>query len=298
MAKWILVTSIVGICFLIVILLESKRERGKLNSTQYVITSNKLKKQKVPKKIVFLSDLHSKQYGVRNHQLVQMITREQPDLICIGGDMMVGCKADPCTVGLQLIADLKHLCPIYYANGNHEQRMKWNAATYGDKYERYKEKLLALGVHLLENDIVEVPFGDERIQIAGIEIPQKYFNKMQYDKLTLEEFQEGLGKSLQEQLNPALFQILLAHHPMHIETYRSYHPDLVLSGHLHGGILRIPRIGGMLTPQLELFPKWSGEQHQMEGTHLIVGKGLGEHTLKLRFLNIPEVVVIQCEGEK
>ena len=298
MEKWILVIGIVGICFLILVLLESKRERRKLNVTQYNITSKKLRKEEVPKKIVFLSDLHSKEYGVRNQQLVQRIIEEQPDIICIGGDMMVGCKADPCTVSLQLIEDLKHLCPIYYANGNHEQRMKWNAASYGDKYERYKAKLLALGVKLLENDLETVELGDQFIQIAGIEIPQKYFRKMQYHKLTQDEFQERLGESLHTKLQPELFQVLLAHHPMHIDAYRTYHPDLVLSGHLHGGIIRLPWIGGVITPQLQLFPRWSGEYNKIEDTHFIISKGLGEHTLKFRFGNIPEVIVIQCQGQK
>ena len=93
------------------------------------------------------------------------------------------------------------------------------------------------------------------------------------------------------------YQILLAHNPMYAETYLEWGADLILSGHLHGGIVRIPGLGGVVSPQFRLFPKYSGEHTEKNGKSVVVSKGLGTHTIKIRFLNPAEVVVLHLSGK-
>ena len=88
------------------------------------------------------------------------------------------------------------------------------------------------------------------------------------------------------------YQILLAHNPAYVEAYRKWGADLILSGHLHGGIVRIPGIGGVIAPDLTLFPKYSGDIYRKEDATVVVSKGLGAHSVPIRLLNPAEMVVL------
>ena len=94
------------------------------------------------------------------------------------------------------------------------------------------------------------------------------------------------------------YEILLAHNPVYFDAYKKWGADLVLSGHLHGGIIRLPGIGGLITPQAIPFPKYSGEMTTEGEQTIIVSRGLGTHTINLRFLNEAEMIVIHLRGEK
>ena len=128
------------------------------------------------------------------------------------------------------------------------------------------------------------------MQIHGVEIP--YINYHKFKKTTLSESQlrEILGKADQSK-----YQILMAHNPVYMETYKKWGADLVLCGHLHGGIVRIPGIGGVISPQFRLFPRHSGELTKEGKQTMVVSKGLGTHTIKIRFLNMAEVIVLHIQ---
>ena len=106
---------------------------------------------------------------------------------------------------------------------------------------------------------------------------------------------EALGELIGN-ANGDFFQILLAHNPVYMDTYKKWGADLVLSGHLHGGVVRIPGFRGVITPQFRLFPKYSGEFRSEDDTAIIVSKGLGTHTFHIRFLNPAEVVVVHIKS--
>ena len=130
------------------------------------------------------------------------------------------------------------------------------------------------------------------IQIHGLEIPREGYKKFRKTFVSLEQIEERIGKA-----DSSKYQILLAHNPIYADTYLEWGADLILSGHLHGGIVRLPGLGGVITPQFRLFPKYSGELTVKEGKSVVVSKGLGTHTIKIRFLNPAEMVVLHLQGK-
>ena len=286
---------IVGVVLFIglLCLLEIRRELRYFKTTHYIVKSSKLQKLDSEKKIIFLSDLHNKIYGEKNEQLLQAIKREEPDFILIGGDMLVAKQGVSYSPALEFVSKLPAICPVYYCNGNHEQRMKKNPSKYESSFFEYKENLCQYGVQFLENESIVEVLGEIKIRITGLELPDKTYQKFGNAALTVKEIQERVGKA-----DMQAYQILLAHHPRYFQTYKEWSADLVLSGHLHGGIIRLPFLGGMITPQARLFPKYSGEM-TTDGNHtIIVSKGLGTHTVNLRFLNEAELVVIHLKNTK
>ena len=93
------------------------------------------------------------------------------------------------------------------------------------------------------------------------------------------------------------YNILLSHNPLYYPAYRDWGADLTLSGHIHGGIIRIPGLGGLLSPDLTLFPRYDGGHFTERGKHLIVSRGLGNHFL-VRVMNPPEIGVITLARQK
>lgn len=287
-----------GYVFLVVVLcivLEMLRELTHFRITRYTVRSKKLSGLERGIRIVFLSDLHNRSYGKDNEKLYRAIREEEPDLILIGGDMLVGREDAKYKKAIRLVSSLVELCPVIYANGNHEQRMKEEPENYHFLYEKYKKGLLEKGVRFLENESCQVEAGRTILKISGLELPMKTFKKFQRPPVSEEEITQLLQFSPDQEREAGFYQILLAHNPAYAKEYLSWGADLVLSGHLHGGMARIPGVGGVITPQGFLFPKYSGEMTQEGEKTVIVSKGLGTHTFHIRFLNQPEVVTIRLK---
>ena len=291
-------SKIVGIIFLIVsviMLVEGKRELGFFKITRYFLKVPKFRPLETAKKVILLADLHNKVYGEQNDKLFRAIRREKPDLILIAGDMLVGRGEDAdFTEALSFIARLPSVCPVYYSLGNHEQRLKEAPWNHGGKvYYNYKNALQESGIHFLENQTEDVMLDKLCVRISGLELPLNTYEKFKKCKVTSEDISRCIQKSEEEKYN-----ILLAHNPVFFPAYKKWGADLTLSGHLHGGIIRIPGLGGLITPQAVLFPRYSGEMTQEDNHALIVSKGLGTHTINLRFCDNAEVVVINLQPFK
>ena len=283
MIKWLILIGVI-ICICIV---EWMREIVTFKVTHYDIKSEKLNKSNHERKIVFISDLHNNRYGKNNEKLLATVKEQNPDLILIGGDMLVG-KADVSSkVAESFVARLTEICPVYYANGNHEQRMKVYPETFGTAFQEYKDRLIKSGVTFVENENVDFNWDGCQVKIHGLEIPVKYYKKFCKQTLPVDVVREQIGEP---ELN--CYNILLAHNPTYVSTYLEWGADLILSGHFHGGVVRIPKLGGIITPQWHMFPKYSGELTKENEKYVIVSKGLGAHTLKIRFLNPAEIVVL------
>lgn len=239
---------------------------------------------------VFLSDLHNQVYGVNNCRLIDAVKKESPDLILIGGDMLVGKNRHSYEPALACVKELVKIAPVYYANGNHEERMKLKPQKYDQSYALYREKLLNLGVHLLENEST-VLSDESKVRLTGLEIPLEC-----YTHLKRREMPEGAIKERIGNRDPEAFQVLLAHNPSYMKEYLAWGADLILSGHLHGGMVRIPGIGGVIGPDFVLFPKYSGEMRRVGDQTVIVSKGLGTHTIHIRLFNPAEVVVLSLNN--
>ena len=243
-------------------------------------------------KIVFLSDLHNKSYGKDNQKLLESIQEEQPDLILVGGDMVVAKFRKSYIHALKFMLQLPQMAPVYVSNGNHEQRMKEYPEIYGD-FVPYKSQLVKAGIVFLENEYTYVNVKNTTIKISGFELPMSYYDKEKFQNITSKTMDSFVGKASEKH-----YQILLAHYPQLYYVCRSWGADLVLAGHFHGGFIRIPGWRGLVTPKLNFFPKHSGELTTYGNQHIIVSKGLGTHTIPLRFLNPAEMVVVTLRVNK
>ena len=173
--------------------LEMIREIHTFKVTHYTVTAPKLVGEET--KFVLLSDLHNKVYGKHNKRLLYAITKQRPDAILIAGDMLVGKKGVYPKPAMEFVKSLANICPVFYANGNHEQRMKENPANYSHVYERYKKELSAEQVIFLENRSVVREWNGDLFTISGLEIPYEGYAKRKYHKVTEAEIEQRIGKA-------------------------------------------------------------------------------------------------------
>lgn len=272
---------------LFLIIGENLRELHDFQVTTYQVKSGKLKGLKRSRKVLFLSDLHNCSYGKDNGELLGAMIREHPDLILIGGDMLV--RADGCSYEqtVEFLSKLPGICQVYCANGNHEQKLKEYPEEYEQSYEDYKRRLVAAGIHLLENETAEVWWDDIKVKITGLEIPLSGYERFRAKRVEKKDVEERVGMA------DSAYQILMAHHPAYIETYKEWGADLILSGHYHGGVARIPGIGGVIAPDFRLFPKYSGGLYEEKGATIVVSNGIGTHSVPVRLFNPAELVVLK-----
>ena len=176
-----------------VILAEMYREQHSFCVTHYEVHSPKITctAEKDPvNRIIFLSDMHNHVYGKQNNKLFEAIKAEQPDLILIGGDMLVAKNDVRYQEALDFVSRLPQLCPVYYASGNHEQRIKENQENYSLCYEEYRKKLQAEGVRFLENESCDILLGNQQIHISGLELPLKMYADA-WEKSILQEIRKN-----------------------------------------------------------------------------------------------------------
>lgn len=292
-AIWILI--ITAVVILAAVTAEIYRETHCFRVTRYSLGLRKLRRLEREIRIIFLSDLHNKVYGKDNDVLLRAIREEAPDLILIGGDMLVGKAGVTRQPAYDFVRKLPEICPVFYANGNHEQRMKEMPDRYDYSYRDYRERLKQCGVIFLENESRQIMIHGMKLNVSGLELPLSTYEKFRKKRVEGTDVAERLGFWPEGQRaggSEAELQILLAHNPAYSEGYKEWGADVILSGHLHGGIVRIPGIGGVITPQAFLFPKYSGEMTVEGEQAVIVSKGLGTHTIDIRLFNTPEVVLL------
>ena len=189
MAKWLILIGVI----LVICIAEWMREIFTFKVTHYNIRSEKLNGLTKEKTVVFLSDLHNNCYGKNNEKLVEAIQEQKPDLILVGGDMLVGEAHRSFYVAEELMRQIVSICPVYYANGNHEYRMKIDPQEYGPQYENYKKALVELGVHFLENEHVDLKWDNCPVRIYGLEIPRENYKKFKKVNLSVGQVKESVG---------------------------------------------------------------------------------------------------------
>lgn len=267
-------------------LLRSQYERTSLEVGYYRLTSEKIKTDRT---LVFLSDLHDNEFGRDNCRLLEAIGREKPDAVLIGGDMMV-CKGKPGTdIPLSLIRRLRERYPVYCGNGNHENRMKAQPQVYGSQYEDYVRALREMGVVYLEDEGADL--GDD-IKIWGIDLEETYYSKFRRRPMPVSYLKQRLGAG-----DPGKYQILLIHSPLYAETCSQWGADLSLAGHFHGGTIRLPFLGGVMTPQFQFFLPWCKGLFETGDRRMIVSPGLGTHSINIRLNNKPQLVVVKLKNK-
>lgn len=278
--------------FIVYCLIEMIRELRDFRVTKYRICSQKLNGIKREKKIIFLSDLHNRMYGEENERLLESIRNQHPDLILIGGDMLVRKDGNFYDKTVHFLAKLPGICPVYCANGNHEQKLKELPDKYEQSYEEYKKALTASGIHMLENASETVKLDEVPVKLSGLEIPLGAYARFEKKELSLKEITDRIGEHGDD------YQILLAHHPGYMKEYLAYGADLILGGHYHGCVVQLPGIGGVISTNFTLFPKYSGGIYQEGEQTAVVSRGLGTHSVPLRLWNWPELIVLELSGNE
>ena len=272
-------------------LARSRYERDCLVTEEYWIASEKIHGQ--GKAIVFLTDLHNKEFGEENSRLLETVRKVKPDAVLFGGDGMVAKRGNSdVRIPLALLTELAKEFPVYCGNGNHESRMLWKSEIYGEAYENYRTALENAGIRYLSNEAADL---DSDIRIYGLDLPKSAYLPRSV------EIPEGLLKETMGEPDPEKFCLLLAHSPLFFEEYAAWGADLTLSGHFHGGTIRLPLVGGVMTPQYQFFyPRCAGyfelPGKGREKSRMIVGRGLGTHSINIRLNDKPQVVVVRLCG--
>lgn len=240
--------------------------------------------------IVMISDLHERTFGKHNVTLVEKISLAHPDYIVIAGDLLVKGERFICENSVSLLKQLVRLAPVYFAPGNHEDYMKNHCEK---EYLHFLHTLEELGVVYLDNASVILERGEDKLRITGLSLPKRYFAKF-WDKqqLPTQELEDLIGKKT------SCYQILIAHHPDYFSAYASWGADLVFSGHVHGGVVILPFIGGVISTSFQLFPKYDFGLFEEGETKMVLSRGLGVHTIPLRIGNVPEISVIRLERKR
>ena len=226
-------------------------------------------------RIVHLSDLHGATYGENNEELFAAIRSAQPDYIVITGDTLDRFRETPHSYAVQLCTALMDIAPTYFVTGNHEWALP--------NIRGLKDSIAQTGVVVLSNEFVALERGGDAIVLAGIDDPNGYADQKTPEQLA-EEIYEAYGDP---------FWMMLAHRNNYFaKRYYRLGADLVLSGHAHGGMIRLPGTDGLIGVERELFPSFTAGLYEVDGAKLFVSRGLGNSGPSFRMFNRPQVAVL------
>lgn len=268
------------------------------DTNRFVVRKYQFQNEKITDtfRFVLVSDLHNKSYGKKNEKLLKAIEKLNPDAVLCAGDMLTAKPERDFHTAVEFMSALAKKYPIYYGNGNHEYRLKLYPEVYGNMAEQYEQELKKVSIEPLVNKKKVV--SDKNIVIYGLEIGREYYKRFQKRNMEPEYIPSLLG-----QVDNQACNILLAHNPEYFQQYADYGADFVLSGHVHGGVARIPILGGVISPSLRIFPKYDGgvfRKRRSDGasTIMILSRGLGTHTIPVRFCNPGELIEITISPKR
>ena len=278
---------ILGILIAVILffLIINIRDMNRFVVREYTFASDKVAKEIT---FAFLSDLHDKSYGKDNIKLLNAIGKAKPDALLVGGDMIVASPGEKNAKAKALMDTLAKQYTIYYGMGNHEYRSDLYREKYGEMYDEYTLPLIKRGIRFLRNETVCLE--EYNIRIRGVEIDRKFYKRFVVRHMENTYLEEILGAN-----DGSHYEILLAHNPDYFNQYDAYVADLTLSGHVHGGIIRMPFVGGIASPAIRFFPKYNGGLYRKDSSNMIVSCGLGTHTLPMRIFNPAELIVIHLK---
>ncbi len=229
-------------------------------------------------RIVQLSDLHGSRFGENNARLLEAVAAEGPDIIALTGDFLDEGETERELPELEaLVRELSAIAPVYFVSGNHD----WAS---GEAYTLF-ETLEAAGAVCLRNEHLRLERGGDSIVLAGVDDPNGPAEMAEPDEFVASLRQEA----------PDSFVLLLAHRAYWAERYPELDVDLILCGHTHGGIVRLPFVGGLAASNMGLFPEYDAGLFELPSYTLFISRGLGNSVPLPRFLNTPEVVSIELK---
>ena len=254
------------------------------NRTHYTAEFYQIHSRKLTQscRVVFLTDVHLREYGQDNCDLVQDIRGLAPDLILLGGDLVTYGEGSSYDNMLSLCRQLSEIAPVCGVLGNHEDELY-----FLDGDQALVEKFTDAGVTILRNQETRYTVRDNVISILGVEgSPKDFYN---YGASTFMD-------SVEPQTDYDL-RICLAHVPTYFtEHLENYSFELGLAGHTHGGIVRLPKVGPLYSAEEGFLPDYAGGSYALaNNATLIVSRGLGDSSRVPRINNVPELSVIDID---
>lgn len=245
-------------------------------TTSHVTIQNK----KIPDdfsnfKIAEIADLHNHAWG---EKLLNLLADEHPDIIVVTGDLVDSSHTD-FDIAMEFIGGATQIAPVYYVTGNHEAWL--------DQYPALESRLVDAGVHMMDDKSEWIEKGDSKINLVGIQDPD-FVQRVTFDGIQ----ESSVTTKLQSLLNHDDYNVVLCHRPELFNEYVAVQADLVITGHAHGGQVRIPFVGGLVAPNQGFFPKYTEGVYTQDKTDMVVSRGLGNSIIPIRINNPPELVMI------
>ena len=277
--KFLIILLIAAIPVIIIIIDSNTR----LVTKEYELFYDNLPEAFEGYRIVLLADLHGTEHGEDNKRLVERVKEARPDIIVFSGDMIDRYQPGrPVRTQLEtarvLVRQLVQIAPVYFVTGNHE----WDSGIVRDLFEMLEEN----DVIVLRNQYRRLSIGSESIILAGIDDPGG-----PADMIKPDEFINNINRN--ENFD---FLMVMVHRNYNLRSLSELGVDLILSAHAHGGMVRLPFTDGLVGPSMEFFPTYTSGIYTQGNTNMVVTQGLGNHFGWTRFLNNPQVVVVELKA--
>ena len=269
-SKKLIIFIICIICLLIYLQYENKA----LEITTIEVEDSKIPKSFDNFSIIQISDLHDAKFGKNQKNLIEKVKEIDPDIIVITGDFIDFSRYN-IENSSDFISGVSDSYNVYYVPGNHEAALK-------SRYEEVRDNLQKAGATVLDNQNHKICKDNKCINLIGVQ-----------DISFIENKDENILKNtISELKNESLYNILLSHRPNLWETYEKAGIDLVLSGHAHGGQIRLPFTNGLYAPDQGVFPQYTSGANEFGNTLVVISRGLGNSRFPFRVNNRPEIVNI------
>lgn len=243
------------------------------------ITTIEVRNPKIPKSfdnfsIVQISDLHDTEFGENQKKLIEKVKEIDPDIVVITGDFVDFSRYN-IENSSNFICGISDSYNVYYVSGNHEAALK-------SRYEEVRNKIEEAKAIVLDNESHKICRNNECINLIGVQ-----------DIAFIDNKDEVVFKNTISMLKDEnLYNILLSHRPNLWEIYKSTGIDLVLSGHAHGGQIRLPFTNGLYAPDQGILPQYTSGANKFGNTLVVISRGLGNSRFPFRINNRPEIVNI------
>lgn len=281
----ILIYTIIGILLILCILIFISNNMLKI--TEYRVVNSKIPKAFNNLNIVQISDTHSKMFGKDNNKFIKLVENANPDIIVMSGDIIAG-NIGNIEKAIEMFKPLYKKYPVYYVLGNHELMLNEN------KLNKYIKMLEDNGVEVLIDNSSYYEKNGERIRVIGINYDENV--KIESNSLDKNENFVKIIKYKFNDINKDEYNILIAHDPENFELYEKIKPDLIFSGHDHGGLVRFGKIA-LLSPRKKFFPKYAYGKNTINDTTMITSSGIGNARIPIRLFNRPEIVKVILKNE-
>jgi len=234
--------------------------------------------------IAQVSDLHNAEFGDNQARLINTLAKAGPDIIVVTGDLIDSRRTD-IGAAMAFIRQAVELAPVYYVTGNHEARLD-------QAFPELEADMLAAGVQVLRDDTILLEKSEEAIQLIGLDDPA-------FSREGSENWAAGAMATEKpaQLMTTDTYTVLLSHRPELFTAYTVAGVDLALTGHAHGGQIRLPFIGGLIAPDQGFLPQYTAGSFESGHTTMIVSRGLGNSLFPFRVNNPPEIVLVTLKHE-